>query len=103
MLTDEQGVKLHHRSVLGETLPAEEQAALEAWYAKQDEEEMKSFQFEADEPEIAQLEQRFKESLNQLVEETHHLQQLEQENELLQQEVTRLQQRLARKQMLEAA
>ncbi len=103
MLTDEQAIKLHHRSVLGETLAAEEQNALEAWYAKQDAEEMQAINLEVDEPELNELRAQFKMSVAQLAIEAQRLQQIEEENEALRHEVALLQQRLTGKQMLEAA
>ncbi len=103
MLPDEQAIKLHHRSVLGETLTAEDQNALETWYAKQDAEEMQAINLEVDETELNELRAQFKMSVAQLAVEAQRLQQLEEENEALRQEVALLQQRLTRKQMLEAA
>lgn len=103
MLTDEQAIKLHHRSVKREVLTPEEQRALEAWYAQQDAEEMKAVKIEAKEAELEELRKQFRLSLAQLTVETQRLQQLEEENELLRHEVALLQQQLARKRMPEAA
>ena len=103
MLTDEQAIKLHQCAALDEPLTAEEQAELEAWYAKQDEEEAKTLKLDEKDGELEEIRQKLRVSLNQLVVETQRLQQIEEENEALHREVTSLRQRLQQSQMPRAA
>lgn len=96
MLTDEQGVKLHHRSVRGEPLTAEEKTALEAWHAHQDEIESTRLGLHLPQTDLAQLRAEIDDALSQLIAKTQRMQQLERENEALRQEITRLRQKAER-------
>lgn len=103
MLTDEQAVQLHQRSVMGQSLTAEEQAELEAWYKKRDEEEAKMLKLDDDDDDLAEIRQKLNASLNQLVLETQRLRQIEMENEALRHEVARLLQQYQARLLPEAA
>ena len=94
MLTDEQGVKLHHRSVLGEPLTAEEKAALEAWHRQQDEIESAQLGLRSPQTDLAQLRAEVDAAVSQLIAKTQRMQQLERENEVLRQEIARLRQKV---------
>ena len=95
MLTDEQGVKLHHRLVLGETLTAAEKAALDTWYAYQDELERQTLNLTHREDSLEALRQNLHAALADLVTEAQKLQQSELENERLRQEVEALKRHLS--------
>jgi peptidoglycan hydrolase CwlO-like protein len=96
MLTDEQGVQLHHRSVRGEPLTADEKAALEAWPHHQDEIESTQLGLHLPQTDLAQLRTEIDAALSQLIAKTQRMQQLERENEMLRQEIASLRHRLER-------
>jgi peptidoglycan hydrolase CwlO-like protein len=94
MLTDEQGVKLHHRSALGRPLTDEEKAALETWHRHQDEIESAQLGLHAPQTDLVQLRAEIDEALSQLIARTQRMQQLERENEILRQEIALLRQKV---------
>jgi peptidoglycan hydrolase CwlO-like protein len=94
MLTDEQGVKLHHRSARGEPLTAEEKTALEAWHAYQDEIESARLDLHLPQTDLAQLRAEIDAALSQLIVKTQRMQQLERENEALRKEIAKLRQKV---------
>jgi hypothetical protein len=95
MLTDEAAVKLHHRASLGEKLSPEEGAALEAWYAKQDAEEMAALAAAPLSQDVRAIQERIKALLARLVRVTGRIHALAVENERLYSEVRILREQLA--------
>ncbi len=95
MLTDEAAVKLHHRASLGEKLSPEEGAVLEAWYAKQDAEEMAALAAAPLSQDVRAIQERMKDILARLVTVTGRIHALAVENQRLYGEVAALREQLA--------
>src|SRR5690242_5845030 len=94
MLTYHAAVHLHHRASLGETLSPEERASLEAWYAKQDGEEMAALAAAPLPQDVAALRERVVATLTQLVAVTKRILALAAENERLHDEIAALRHQL---------
>jgi hypothetical protein len=94
MLTNDAAVQLHHRASLGEKLSPEERASLEAWYAKQDAEEMAVLAAAPLPQDVSALRERVAATLAQLVTVTQRILALAVENERLYHEVAALRHQL---------
>jgi hypothetical protein len=90
MITDEVGRQLHDRATRGGSLTPEEHASLEAWYARQDAEDMARLAAAPLPPATAALRERVTATLAQLVHVTQRVHALALENERLHRQVTAL-------------
>lgn len=88
------GKELHDRVTRGETLSAEEAAALQAWYAQQDAEESAAFSGAPRPEELAGLRQRVDEAITELRAVTQDIERQAAENDRLRAEIAALRQRL---------
>ena len=85
VISDEEGVKLHHRKVLEKNLTPEDTALLEAWYAKHDQIEAASLK--QLKPSLAELETEVVALLKKVVEQEKHNQEIAARNAVLQAEI----------------
>jgi hypothetical protein len=83
---DEQIWQLHLRWARGETLAVEEQAQLDAWYARQDHAELAALHVHATQDTLAEVQAQIDELLTKLAITTNALKQLGAENATLRQE-----------------
>ena len=102
MVSDELGKQLHDRATRGETLSAQERAALETWYTTQDRAEMNELDLTAPET-VAILQAQVDSVLEQLETAARRIQELAQENDRLRVEIATLHRRLAQQETVRAA
>jgi hypothetical protein len=95
-MTDELARQLHDRATRGEELTPAEKSHLEAWYARQDEEEARLLAKVSPSPTAAGLRNQVNAALAQVVTATQRIQTLADENEALRREIAALQRQLAR-------
>jgi len=95
MSTDELARQLHDRATRGEELSAVEQAQLESWYARQDEEESKLLARASTSTTFASLRSQVDAAVRQLVTTTQRIQSLADENEVLRREIASLHHQLS--------
>lgn len=93
MISDEEGVKLHHRAVFGESLSDEENALLQAWYTHQDALEAAEFS-RGTSPPIAELEENIRVLEQRVADTIQRNQELAARNEALRAEIAAMRQRL---------
>jgi hypothetical protein len=94
MIDDEKGKLLHHRFTLGETLTAEEQAQLSAWYTAIDEAEAELLNQPQEAVDLEALQNQIDVSSAQLLAVTERISQVTHENNVIRQENSRLRQQL---------
>jgi hypothetical protein len=94
MIDDEKGKLLHHRFTLGETLTAEEQAQLSAWYTAIDEAEAELLNQPQEAVDLEALQNQIDVSSAQLLAVTERISQVTHENNVIRQENSRLRQKL---------
>ena len=94
MISDELGIQLHDRRTRGQTLTAEEQMQLEAWYQQQDAAEAQQLNHVSTTTEIPDLQAQIEMVLTQLTAAMGRVQQVTAENEALRREISVLQQPL---------
>lgn len=95
MSVDKIGKQLHDRQSRGETLTAEEQAQLTAWYVAQDAIEADLLQKPEMNTDLETLQRQVEAASVQLTAVTERIQQVTAENSALRQEITRLRKQLA--------
>lgn len=95
MIRDETGKQLHDKASRGESLTAEEQAQLTAWYVAQDAAEADLLPQPAVEVDLEALQRQVDAASTQLTAVTERIQQVAAENNDLRQEIIRLRQQLA--------
>jgi hypothetical protein len=95
MIFDEFGMQLHDRYTRGETLTAEEQAQLEAWYREQDAAEAQQLNQAVMASGISELHTQVETALAHLAVAIQRVQQITAENEGLREENSTLRQQLA--------
>jgi chromosome segregation ATPase len=91
---DSTGKELHDRLTRGEILPAAEMAALEAWYAQQDAEELTALSASPPREEITRLRQQVDEAVKTLRSATRDVEAQLAENDRIRAEIAALRQRL---------
>jgi uncharacterized coiled-coil DUF342 family protein len=95
-LPDELGFVLHDRSTTGESLTAEEEQQLKAWYEARDEAEAVWLNSGSEiRPDLANLHSQIDVALNELTVVTQRIQQVSFENQEIRQEIADLYQQLA--------
>jgi predicted nucleic acid-binding Zn-ribbon protein len=94
-MTDEQLQHLHDRATRGDDLTAEEQNALDEWYARQDQAESQLLQQAASDEAFANLHVQVTAAANQLEVVTQHIRDVIADNEQLRDEIRMLQRQLA--------
>ena len=97
MLSNQDGQALHDRSTRGEVLSAEEQTALEHWYAQTDERESSTFRRASSSPTTVELEAEIATAVAGMQAVTQRIQALTANNAAVRQEITDLQRQLTRK------
>jgi hypothetical protein len=97
MAPDDVAKQLHDKATRGVELTPEEQARLQAWYARLDEEESQQLANTALPSELAALRQQVQATLLEIIAVSQKVQALNKENEDLRKEILALQQRLPRK------
>lgn len=95
MISDESGMQLHDRWTRGQTLTAEEQVHLEAWYQQQDAAEAQQLNQVFTAAGISDLQAQVEMALTQLAAAIQRVQQITAKNEGLRQEISALRQQLA--------
>ena len=95
MSGDDVALQLHDRATRGGALSAEEQALLDAWYARQDQEEAAALARSLPPANVAALQAHVDAAVAQLLTVTQRIQTLTAENEAVRQEIAALQRRLA--------
>ncbi len=95
MRGDDLALQLHDRATRGGALSAEEQALLDAWYARQDREEAAALAAADSSQSVAALQGQVDAAVAQLLTVTQRVQTLTAENEVVRQEIAALQRRLA--------
>ncbi|MBK6433293.1 hypothetical protein [Candidatus Amarolinea dominans] len=94
MILDELRPRLHDRATRGQSLTHEEAAALEAWYAQQDQAELAQI-VRTPVHDVTLLQQQIDGALTQLAKTTQQIRRLGKENAALRRENARLRVRLA--------
>jgi hypothetical protein len=94
-MTDEQLQSLHDRATRGDRLTDEEQAALDAWYALQDQAESQLLQALASPVSLSNLQSQVTATVTQLEVVTRHIRETLATNADLRREIARLQRKLA--------
>src|SRR5262245_6258472 len=97
MIADEVGQRLHDRATRGDTLSVEEQAQLQAWYARHDQEEMVRLAAAPVARDLAELQAQVKRAASQLVAQAQRIQALTDDNDRLRREIAALEQQLSEK------
>src|SRR5262245_1451704 len=97
MTTDQLGQQLHDKATRGEPLSAEEQAQLEQWYARHDQEESAALAGALPPQNLTALRARVDAAVAQLLIVTQRIQSLTAENENIRREVAALQRQLTQK------
>src|SRR5688572_28867446 len=97
MSTDHLGQQLHDRATRGEVLSVEEQAHLQLWYARQDQEESGVLAGAPSDQSVAQLRGRLDAAVSQLVEATQRIQVLAVQNEAVRREIADLERQLTQR------
>lgn len=95
MISDRSGMQLHDHWTRGQTLTAEEQAQLEAWYQQQDAVEAQQLNQVFTAAGISDLQTQVEMALTQLAAAIQRVRQITAENERLRQEISALRQQLA--------
>ncbi|MCS7055127.1 MAG: hypothetical protein NZM18_02980 [Thermoflexales bacterium] len=90
------GLELHDRFTRGESLTPEEQAALQAWYVQEQQEELHALNL-SPLPDIVALQDQVRRTLKQLAELLTTIERLEAENAALRQENAHLRAQLAKR------
>jgi len=104
MIDHQLGIELHQKHFKGEPLTEQEEAQLQAWYAQEDEAEIKLLQVTApDYNVIEQLRQQINDVLKQLTQLTQNIQMVAAENDKIRKENTKLFQLLNKKSDSKAA
>ena len=97
MIDDEKGKLLHHRFSLGETLTAEEQAQLTAWYHSKDKSEADLLSQPEEAVDLETLRNQIDTASVQLSAVSERIRQVTDENNIIRQENIRLRQQLINK------
>jgi hypothetical protein len=97
MSADDLARQLHDRATRGEVLSADEQAQLDLWYARQDQEEAAALARAAPAPSVAEMQAQLDVAVAQLLTVTQRIQTLTAENEAVRREVAALQRQLTQK------
>lgn len=84
-MIEESGPSLHDRATHGETLTPEEEAALHAWYAQEDQAEL-ALLARQPLPDVSVLRQQVDDALVRLAETTQQIRRLSKENDALRKE-----------------
>lgn len=95
MISEELGMQLHDRWTRGQTLTAEEQVQLEAWYQQQDAAEAQQLNQVFTAAGIEDLQSQVEMALTQLAVAIQRVRQITAENERLRREISVLRQQLA--------
>jgi len=103
MVSDEIGKRLHDRATRGETLSAQDQARLDAWYADQDRTEAVELGLNTAPKTMATLQAQVDSALAQLASVTARIQEIAEENDALRREVASLRSQLAQHALLQTA
>ena len=97
IIPDEIGQKLHDRATRGEPLTAEEQALLQNWYTRLDQEEAAQLSAAPVPSRLADLQSSVQQATAQVVEQAQRIEALTAENAQLRQEIVSLQRLLTAK------
>jgi predicted RNase H-like nuclease (RuvC/YqgF family) len=97
MTNDPDAAALHQRLINGDPLTVEERKTLQAWYAKNAEQEVADFA-QATRERLSDLQREMNEASATLAEEVKRVQDLKAENARLQDEIARLESKLAQNQ-----
>jgi hypothetical protein len=103
MQSDEHGRTLHDKRTRGEALSDQEQAELEQWYARLDQQEIAALDRMLPSPKLADLEAQVATAILQLQSVTQRIQALTADNAAVRQEIADLQRRLAQKSATQTA
>src|SRR2546423_6700598 len=97
MLSNKRGYELHGRLCREEPLTDGERAELEAWYAKQDADEMRSLHLDVESPSIAELRADLDRELRRLEKTVVEIHGIDARNKDLRQEISKLRRQLAKR------
>jgi septal ring factor EnvC (AmiA/AmiB activator) len=103
MLTDEAARQLHDRATRGMTLSADEQAELNAWYARQDAEEAAMLAAAQPPDDLSQLRSQLDDALSQIAAVTQRIREQTTANEQLKREINELKRQLSEAQLARRA